>query len=30
MKLTPSPNLVALLKRSQDIAAKTSADATAE
>lgn len=28
--LTPSPNLVALLKRSQDIAAKTPADATAE
>lgn len=30
VKLTPSPNLVALLKRSQDIAAKTRADATAE
>jgi len=30
VKLTPSPNLVALLKRSQDIAAKTPADATAE
>jgi CRISPR-associated protein Csb1 len=28
--LSPSPNLVALLKRSQDIAAKTPADATAE
>ena len=28
--LTPSPNLVALLKRSQDIAAKTPADNTAE
>jgi len=27
VKLTPSPNLVALLKRSQDIAAKTPADA---
>ncbi|MCI0534790.1 MAG: type I-U CRISPR-associated RAMP protein Csb1/Cas7u [Verrucomicrobiales bacterium] len=30
VKLTPSPNLVALLKRSQDIAAKTPADATAQ
>jgi CRISPR-associated protein Csb1 len=30
MKLTPSPNLVSLLKRSQDIAAKTPADTTAE
>ena len=30
VKLTPSPNLVALLKRSQDIAAKTPADAAAE
>lgn len=30
VKLRPSPNLVALLKRSQDIAAKTSADAAAE
>ena len=30
VKLTPSPNLVALLKRSQDITAKTPADATAE
>jgi CRISPR-associated protein Csb1 len=30
VKLTPSPNLVALLKRSQDIAAKTPADSTAE
>jgi CRISPR-associated protein Csb1 len=30
VKLTPSPNLVALLKRSQDIAAKTPTDATAE
>jgi CRISPR-associated protein Csb1 len=30
VKLTPSPNLVALLKRSQDIAAKTPADARAE
>ncbi len=30
VKLTPSPNLVALLKRSQDIATKTPADATAE
>ena len=30
VKLTPSPNLVALLKRSQDIAAKTSADAASE
>ena len=29
VKLTPSPNLVALLKRSQDIAAKTPADAAA-
>jgi CRISPR-associated protein Csb1 len=29
VKLTPSPNLVALLKRSQDIAAKTPADTTA-
>ncbi len=28
VKLTPSPNLVALLKRSQDIAAKTPADIT--
>jgi CRISPR-associated protein Csb1 len=27
VKLTPSPNLVALLKRSQDIAAKTPAGA---
>jgi CRISPR-associated protein Csb1 len=27
VKLTPSPNLIALLKRSQDIAAKTPADA---
>jgi CRISPR-associated protein Csb1 len=30
VKLTPSPNLIALLKRSQDIAAKTPADAAAE
>jgi len=30
VKLTPSPNLVALLKRSQDIAAKTPTDTTAE
>ena len=30
VKLTPSPNLVALLKRSQDIAAKTPADAAGE
>ncbi len=30
VKLTPSPNLVALLKRSQDIAAKMPADATGE
>lgn len=30
VKLTPSPNLVALLKRSQDIAAKTTTDNTAE
>jgi len=30
VKLTPSPNLVALLKRSQDIAAKTPAAAAAE
>lgn len=30
VKLTPSPNLVALLKRSQDIAAKTPADAASE
>jgi CRISPR-associated protein Csb1 len=30
VKLTPSPNLVALLKRSQDIAAKAPADAVAE
>lgn len=30
VKLTPSPNLVALLKRSQDISAKTPADAAAE
>ena len=30
VKLAPSPNLVALLKRSQDIAAKTPADAAAE
>jgi CRISPR-associated protein Csb1 len=29
VKLTPSPNLVALLRRSQDIAAKTPADAAA-
>jgi CRISPR-associated protein Csb1 len=29
VKLTPSPNLVALLKRSQDIAAKTPTDSTA-
>lgn len=29
VRLTPSPNLVALLKRSQDIAAKTPGDATA-
>lgn len=29
VKLTPSPNLVALLKRSQDIAAKTPEDAAA-
>jgi CRISPR-associated protein Csb1 len=29
VKLTPSPNLVALLKRSQDIAAKAPADAAA-
>lgn len=30
VKLTPSPNLVALLKRSQDIAAKTPADAATQ
>lgn len=30
VKLTPSQNLVALLKRSQDIAARTAADNTAE
>lgn len=30
VKLTPSPNLVALLKRSQDIVAKMPADAAAE
>jgi hypothetical protein len=30
VKLTPSANLVALLKRSQDIAAKTPADAAAD
>ena len=30
VKLAPSPNLVALLKRSQDIAAKTPVDAAAE
>lgn len=30
VKLTPSPSLVALLKRSQDIAAKTPADAAGE
>ena len=30
VKLTPSPNLVALLKRSQDISAKTPAEAAAE
>lgn len=30
VKLTPSPNLVALLKRSQDISAKTPADAAVE
>lgn len=30
VKLTPSPNLVALLKRSQDVAAKTPADAAGE
>ncbi len=30
VKLTPSPNLVALLKRSQDIAAKTPAEGSAE
>lgn len=30
VKLTPSPNLVALLKRSQDIAAKTPAEAAGE
>jgi CRISPR-associated protein Csb1 len=30
VKLTPSPSLIALLKRSQDIAAKTPADAAAE
>jgi CRISPR-associated protein Csb1 len=30
VKLTPSPNLVALLKRSQEIAAKTPADAGSE
>ena len=30
VKLTPSPNLSALLKRSQDITAKTPADAAAE
>lgn len=30
VKLTPSPNLVALLRRSQDIAAKTPAEAAAE
>jgi len=30
VKLTPSPNLVALLKRSQDVAAKTPAEAAPE
>lgn len=30
VKLTPSPNLIALLKRSQDIAAKTPSGATTE
>ena len=30
VKLIPSPNLVALLKRSQDIAAKTPAEGAAE
>ena len=30
VKLTPSPSLIALLKRSQDISAKTSADASVE
>ena len=30
VKLTPSPNLLALLKRSQDISARTPADAAAE
>ncbi|HSI14026.1 MAG TPA: type I-U CRISPR-associated RAMP protein Csb1/Cas7u [Chthoniobacter sp.] len=30
VKLTPSPNLIALLKRSQDIAAKTPADGAGE
>jgi hypothetical protein len=30
VKLTPSKNLVDLLKRSQDIAAKTPADAAGE
>jgi CRISPR-associated protein Csb1 len=30
VKLTPSPNLIALLKRSQDIAAKTPAEAAAK
>lgn len=30
VKLTPSPNLIALLKRSQDISAKTPADAAGE
>lgn len=30
VKLTPSPNLIALLKRSQDISAKTPADTAAE
>ena len=30
VKLTPSPNLIALLKRSQDISAKTPADASTE
>lgn len=30
VKLTPSPNLVALLKRSQDIAAKAPADVSTE
>lgn len=30
VRLTPSPNLIALLKRSQEIAAKVSADAPAE